>query len=1060
MDTAQVRAALDEADELPYGRERTARREDLVVHAEQCGDPATSASALLSLADDCQETGDNQGMVVSFGRAWRIWQHRPEVFDAYLRFRFREHFQHVIDVLDEDERVPEADVDRLMDEMDAFYRAGGYSMRAVYRSRYWIHRRRGQDDDATKQVEALLAEDGDSGASCDACDLATAAYWYEKLDDLPRAVELWRAILSGVRSCNVKHHVSVAHGEVMIDLLNLGRFDEARTHHEAGYPMIRRNRGLPRQLELHALYVNRTRSLLRGLEILHDHVDWLPQSPDDVGGLWWVCGRFLLFLNLLKKAGLADLPVTRPGGQVVPAVALHAELDAVLGQYAARKDAEASGTDFTETLETWRGGKIRHDRLPPRSAAATDIATTDITTNSATTTDPDPAIATAIATDADLEAGRPPIPAPWADGPDAGPARPLPDGFEPVDMLAAEARYLKYLSHPHAFAAWERVAACVPPSADTERPDPDREPSLLEAELAEHRVWVAAARRDWTAAAHWISRAMSLYVDLDRFDHALRTWAQTITLMNQEDADEEAAEAQHRKAREQAAAAFAAGRIDGAQRVRIHLPGLLLRLDRWRRVIDAEPDVDPELSKRVAQEGSSDDAEFGELATEHSALPEYGVGVRAWTEVTAALRRMFHRDGDTEQEAAYEEKVADRLGDVVGLFDSLHLPWLAAEAELARGRALLTAGRAHDDAERLRAAEDSAREVMARNDPPVAAQLEGPAMLLLAEAIAAQDQQTPGEGPERTGEAVAAAVEAAQLLAGADRAGAARARLLVAEAHYRAGRHEAADHLFGPALDEIVELWEDEDCRLAIYTGVRHHAECLRALDRPRDAVELLDLTLSRVSKSYPTARSFMWYELAFSYEDCGQLENAVHCFVLAAESSREAGNADPRVIALKHAARVVAPTDIEAAFRHLDQSEAAAGEITEPELARRVRYLMAEARSLKLKYLVARVEAETVSEEHVDALMPSARAAAESALAELRELLETPDPTDAREDYVTAMERVLKPLTLVQMVIDADPAAAARAQSAFAADCERWGFAQFAEVAANNARYAEEQAG
>lgn len=1017
MDTAQVRTALDAVDELPYGEERTSRREDLVVHAEQCGDPATYASALLSLADDCQETDDNQGMVVNFGRAWRIWQQRPEVFDPYLRFRFREHFQHVIDVLDEDERVPETDVDRLTDEMEAFYRAGGYSMRAVYRSRYWIHRRRGQDGDATKQVEALLAEDGDSGASCDACDLATAAYWYEKLDDLPRAVELWRAILAGVRSCNVRHHVSVAHGEVMIDLLNLERFDEARTHHEAGYPMIRRNRGLPRQLELHALYVNRTRSLLRGLEILHDHVDWLPQDPDSVGSLWWVCGRFLLFLHLLMKAGLADLPVTRPGGSVVTAAQLHAELDAVLGRYAAAKDAGSGGTEFAETLATWRGGKIRHDRLPPRADGGEPA---------------DPA--------------GPPIPAPWAHGP------------ESVDRLAAEARYLSYLSHPHAFAAWERVAACVPsPAADRGTDDPEREPTLLEAELAEHRIWVAAARRDWTAAAGWISRAMSLYVDLDRFDHALRTWAQTITLMTREDEDEEAAEAQHRKAREQAAAAFASGRIDGAQRVRVHLPGLLLRLDRWRRVIDAEPDVDPELSKRISQEGSSDDAEFGELATEHNALPEYGLGVRAWTEVTAALRRMFHRDGDTEQEAAYEERVADRLGDVVGLFDSLHLPWLAAEAELAHGRALLAAGRAHDDAARLRAAEDSARAVMARNDPPAAAELEGPAALLLAEAIAAQDPQTPGE---RTGEAVAAAAEAAELLAGADQPGAARARLLVAEAHYRAGRHQAADHLFGPALDEIGELWEDEDFRLAIYTGVRHHAECLRALGRPRDAVDLLDLTLSRVPKSYPTARSFMWYELAFSYEDSGRLENAVHCFALAADSSREAGNADPRVVALKHAARVIAPTDIEAAFRYLDQSEAAAGEIAEPELARRVRYLKAEARSLKLKYLVARIEAETVSEEQLGALMPPARGAAESALADLRQLLDTPDPADAREEYVTAMERALKPLTLVQMVIDGDPAAAVLAQSAFAADCERWGFPQFAQAAGTNARYAEEQAG
>jgi hypothetical protein len=1065
MDAAQVRAALDALDGLPYGRERTARREDLVVYAERCGDPATHASALLSLADDCQETGNDQGMVVSFGRAWRIWQTRPEVFEPYLRFRFREHFQHVVDVLDEDARVPKPDVDRLMDGMEAFYRAGGYSMRAVHRSRYWIYRRRGQNDDATKQVEAMLAEDGDSGASCDACDLATAAYWYEKLDDLPRAVELWRTILSGVRACNSRHHTAVAHGEVMIDLLNLGRFDEARRHHELGYPLIRRNRELPRQLELHALYVNRTRSVLRGLELLHDHVDWLPPGPDAVGDLWWVCGRFLLFLKLLMNGGLGDLPVTRPGGRVETAAAVHAELDAVLGEYAAGKDRAASeagragffghtgrsgrvedseraesseGTErsgdaagservahseHTDTLEAWRGAKIRHDRLPPRSAA-----------------------------DRENEAGAP-LAMPWAN-----PAvRTLPAGFEPVDALAAAARYLSYLSHPHAYAAWERVAAAA--AQRDAGQCPDAPVTLLAAELAEHRIWVAAARRDQAAAGQWISDAMSKYADLDRFDHALRVWAETITLMNREDGDEEAAVGQHLKAREQAAAAFAAGRINGAQQARVHLPGLLLNLDRWRRAVDAEPDVDPEYSKRVSKAGSQDDAQFGELATTHRALPEYGLAVRAWTEVTAALRRMFARDGDAEQEAGYEQKVVERLGDVVKLFDGLHLPWLAAEAELARGRALLAAGRAQGDTERLRQAEASARAVTAWNDQPAAAELDGPAALLLAEAVAAQEQHADRRSPERDAEVVTAAVEAAQLLAGTDPFGAARARLLAAEAHYRAGRHAAAEHLFGPALEEIRDRWADEDCRLAIYTGARHHAECLRALGRPRDAVELLNLTLAVVPETYSTARSFMWYELGFCYEAREEPGHAVRCFAAAAEASREAGNADPRVAALKHAARLSAPTDIEAAFGYLDQSEVAALEIAEPALARRVRYLAAEARSLKLKYLVARIEADTLPDEQVGALLPPARAAAESALADLRELLDTPDPADGREDYVTAMERALGPLTVVLMIIARDPAAAAQAQSSFAADCERWGFPEFARAAAKNARYTEEQA-
>jgi hypothetical protein len=468
--------------------------------------------------------------------------------------------------------------------------------------------------------------------------------------------------------------------------------------------------------------------------------------------------------------------------------------------------------------------------------------------------------------------------------------------------------------------------------------------------------------------------------------------------------------------------------------------------------------VDPEHGKRVAEEGARDDAEFGELATEHEALPEYGRGVRAWTEVTAALRRMFGRDGDADEEAAYEQKVAERLGDVVGLFDSLHLPWLAAEAELARGRALLAAGRAHEDSALLAQAEDAARASRARSDG--IADVEGATALLLAEAIAAREQYADARTPQREEEALAAATEAALLLAGVDPVGCARARLLIAEAHYRAERHATAENLFGPALDEIRERWTGEDCRLAIYTGARHHAECLRALDRPRDAVELLKPTLDIVPEGYPTARSFMWYELAFCYEACDEPNAAVRSFIAAADASREAGNADPRYVALKHAARVIAPTNIEAAFDYLDRAAAAAAEIAEPELARRVRYLMAEAASLKLNFLVAQIEAKAIPDERADALLPPARSAAENALGELRALLDTPDPADDREEYVTAMERALKPLTLVMLVIAGEPVTAAQLQASFAADCERWGFPQFAQVAESNARYAEEQSG
>jgi tetratricopeptide (TPR) repeat protein len=1004
MDAARIRAALAAVDELPYGRERTARREDLLAHAEGCGDLAVLASALLSLADDCQEDGENQGMVVWFGRAWRIWQTRPDVFDAPLRFRFREHFQHVVDVLSEDSRVPAAEVDRLVDQMEAFYRTGGYSLRAVHRSRYWIHRRRKETEQATRCIEALLAEDGDVGASCDACDLATAAYWYEKLDDLPRAVELWKAIIAGVRSCG-RPHVGIAHGEVMIDLLNLERFDEARQHHRLGYPAIRRRRDLPRQLELHALFVNRTRDMLRGLEILHDHIDWLPEDRHAVGELWWVHGRFLLFLKLLINEGHGDLPVTRSAQRVVTASALYDELDAVLADYAAHHDLANGGGELAETLETWRTAKLRHDVLPPPA-------------------------------DEEPEAGWAPVSAPWDRnlvGGGGAPPRSLPAGIEPVDALAARARYLSFLRHPHGCAAWERVAACGVELSDD-----------IEAELAESRavsLTVGASGSDHRAAHQWFEFAATLYTTRGRTGDALRCRAMAayqVFLAGDEDAGEAAQAAAWTAAQSE----FEAGRITPTQLVTVRLYGLYQRLDRWRRVVDTEPAADDEASKQISQAGSHEFRTFRELAETHGTTPQYAAGLRAWVEVTAAIGRMFAREGDNDEAAAYTDGMLDRLGGIVELYTGVFQPWFAAEAELRRGQAYLAAGQPAD-------AERCARRAADLNSPPAAQGLLGPTALLLAESVNAQGG--------RDDEVAPAAAHAARLLAGADPVGAARARLLMGEVHHRAQRHAEAEAFYRPTLAGIADRWEDEACRQLIHLSALHYSISLCKLDRARDSARVLRSVLAVVPDDYATARAWLLHQLAESVEQDGNVDAAIEAYRASAKAGRRAGEQQPTAAALESAARLLAPSDLRAALRCLEDAAEYLRDIDlddAPDGARYRDFLAAEARTLGIKHVVARIEEETISEQDAEDLLPIAQDAAEAGARELWALLDDPRDGDARAEFVTALESALKPLTLTVAVLAGDPGAAAQWQAAFAASCERWGFPEFARTAHENAAY------
>lgn len=1066
MDLARLHAESAAVDELPYGRERTSRREELVVHAEQVGDPAALASALLSLADDCHGDGDEQGMVLGFSRAWRIWQTGPQSFDAALRVRFREHFQHVVDALDVDERVPAAEVDRLMDEMESFYLAGGYSLRAVHRCRYWIHRRRGENELATLRIEALLAEDGDAGACCDACDLATAAYWYQSQDDLPKAVDLWLAIIAGARSCE-RPHVGIAHGEVMIDLLDLDRCDKAWQHHRLGYPAIRRRHDLPRQLELHLLFVNRTRDVLRGLELLHDHIDWLPAHRDAVGGYWWVHGRFLLFLRMLIEAGHGDLPITRSPRQILTASALCAELDAVLADHAAHQDAASGGTEYTQTLETWRTAKLRHDE-PPRQDAAAPVGWS---------LSPPGLSSTGLSSTGLSSSGwppmpMPPIPTPWNARElvaKAGPSA-LPRGFEPVDALAARARYLAFLRHPHACAVWEQVASSGAGLSDD-----------VAAELSESRGTALAQRADHAAAHEQLAFAATLYTTVGRTADALRCRAMSAYELYLTGPEQDAAAATvQAEARKAAQAEFEAGRISGTQLATVCLYGLYRHLDRWRRNVDAEPDVDDEVSRLVCEEASEEYRAFRELADAHGATPQYAAAARAWVEVTAAIARMFLRQGQESEAAGYTGSLLDRLGDLADLHTAVYQPWLAAEALLRRGRAFLAAGRPAE-------AERCARQVIALTGVPLAPALPGASALLLAEAIngqcaasadrSAYDARAGGHDkpapPED--ELVEAAAQAARLLAGSDPVGAARARLLMGEVHHRAGRHETALTFYHPTLARIARHWEDDESRELIHLSALHCSSSLRELDRPGDAARVLREVLAAVPDHYPAARAWLLHQLAECAEQAGDLDAALSAYRQAAEAGRLTSDYQPTTAALESAARLLAPTDITAALEQLDDavahlracdpggtdSHSTDSNGTDPsgdgfgrDPARHRDFLIAEARTLGLKHVVKRIEMQTLSMEDAEELLPAVREAAEAGARGLWSLLDDPRDGDARERFVAALEAALKTLSLAVAVLGEDADGAARWQASFAQDCERWGFAEYARTARENAEY------
>ncbi|HEX4788342.1 MAG TPA: hypothetical protein VH372_07755, partial [Actinospica sp.] len=449
----ELRAAFEELEELPYGPERTAAHLALSELAESTEDYSLRCKLLIWLSDDYMETGDRPRMAEHFDRAWTLFQaHRDEV-DEYVRYNLRTTFAPTVDFLDTSPEVPAEVVLARMAELDAFYRGYGYSMRIPHRTRYWFHRRRGELELASEQVELLVAAPGDAGAHCDAMGPIVAAQWYQGAgDDRERAAQLWREVLrTPDRGCGEDHR-ALAYAELMFLAVQLDRGAEARRCHRAGYPLIRRVPDEWRGLDVHMLYAIRVRDVVGFARIVHDHVELLDAPLDD--DVSWFQGRVLQFLHLLAARGHGALPITLADRSETTADELRLRLDAALTAHAQGQPDEAAVARCTGQLEGFR------DRIPDRVELPAE--------------DED---------DRFWETTLPPVPAPWAAPPDLAD---LPKGWSAQDALLADARVLAYLNHPHKDGAWAAVGALGTPRTPADR-----------ARLAEYRSDLLVGEADF-----------------------------------------------------------------------------------------------------------------------------------------------------------------------------------------------------------------------------------------------------------------------------------------------------------------------------------------------------------------------------------------------------------------------------------------------------------------------------------------------------------------------------------------------------------------------------------
>jgi hypothetical protein len=1014
----ELRAEFEELEELPYGDERTGGHLALLGRAESTEDHSLRCKLLVWISDDYMETGDRPRMAEYFDRAWALFlAHRDEV-DEHVRYNLRTTFAPTVDFLDTSPEVPAEVVLARMAELDDFYLAYGYSMRIPHRTRYWFHRRRDEREQASEQIELLVAAPGDAGARCDAMGAIVGAQWYQGAGgDRERAAQLWREVLrTPDRGCGEDHR-ALAYAELMFLAVQLDRGAEARRCHRTGYPLIRRVPDEWRGLDVHMLYAIRARDVVGFIRIVHDHVELLDAPLDD--DISWYQGRVLQFLHLLTARGHAALPITLADRSETTADELRLRLDAALTAHAQGQPDEAERVRHGEQLAGFR------DRIPDRVELPAE--------------DED---------DRFWEGTLPPVPAPWAAPPDLAD---LPKGWSAQDALLADARVLAYLDHPHKDGAWAAVGALGQPRTPADR-----------ARLAEYRSDFLVSERDFGSGREMRLLAADLWEQARRPGRALYNLV-LAALAAYLTGDQPTAVAERDAVVARARQEHRAGALADGELLEILVEDLRLNSIIEIRTMAANPDDAIDSAETTAKFSAGTDLYLAER-TAHAPLAKL---VDAWGFYRQQLSRQYFRYGvlpdfvrETTAKVDYwYARARDNYRDAMQFTQE-------AERELERGQNLL-------EAELFEAAERAAVNALRLNAGLAHAEF-GRIRLLQALAIAGRL----GPDLDRDTELLDAARAAAELLAGENERAAAVARVLIGDVHRRAGRHERAIDVYNSGMRSLADGWDLRDRQLALRRAAAGMVVSMRALGRADEAQQHLDVLYEGLPEWNQAALAWVRHDIGLAYQHLGREQQAMAEYAEAVRIAAAAEKLEPHHSALLHAAELSAPRDPKAAMALLDDAVALLDRFIEAQLAEDTERLAQEARwavedgeepedeqarpdpanvarraltqVTKLRLLI---EPEPAAEDALEQLLPDAYQAAVQGTDALAALVRaTPENDPRRLDLMARLETALGWVATVQGGMG-DGAGAAARFTAFARLAQECGYPSYAATARENAQ-------
>ncbi|MCH0569045.1 hypothetical protein I3F60_07165 [Streptomyces sp. MUM 136J] len=478
--TDELHRALQENDQRPYGRARTATAEELVDSAEQFAEPVPLIHALLALQEAYTYGAEPRKSPVVFARLLTLFDEQPDAFDERLRHLLFWRFKWVANALCALPEIPLATLRQWLTEMRDRYEKAGLGLQPYYGQAYRLAAHIGED--TTVAYELWAGRTRTRLSDCEACEICERALHHLAAGDDERALRTWEPVLAGTASCQEEPARSVSHA--LLPLLRTGRTDRARALHLAGYRACRRNPSKAQEVGRHLEFCALTGNEGRGMELLAENRNLFDDvdSPLDLYG--FLTGVEVL-LQRVDQLGHGELPAAGYAGRTWTVAGLRAEVRGRAADLAARFDARNGTTAHT-------------DRRNARLNRAPLLDALELTLRTRSLDDAAPA------------------------APVAAPAGRMAAGLPgSLPQLVLRARTLDEQGHPDAQACWDRLRTLTAAGDRTHPEDPAvGPPAQLRADLLADEANRAGGKDRFADAAALHEEAAALYEDAGLPGHA------------------------------------------------------------------------------------------------------------------------------------------------------------------------------------------------------------------------------------------------------------------------------------------------------------------------------------------------------------------------------------------------------------------------------------------------------------------------------------------------------------------------------------------------------------